>query len=115
MSKAKTAVAAEPAEVPQEPVTNQISNAPTDAKEYGLKPIDIQMINTIQQQANVALSNFISFVVMDRMAYPVDTQTRFEVDNDKNAVKVWQEPAVDVPTDSSNLAPGSAASAIGVK
>lgn len=60
-------------------------------KEFGLKDIDLQMINTINGLAQTSMSNFASFVLMDRFAYQVTGNSKFEIDFEKKSIKVWEE------------------------
>lgn len=60
-------------------------------KEYSLKDIEVQMMTTINGQAQTAMSNFVSYILMERMAYSVTPDSRFEVDFTKKTVNVWEE------------------------
>lgn len=64
-----------------------------DEKQFSFKQIETQMLQTIQGQSNVAMSNFVSYVLMDRLQYGVTTDTRFELTPDFQTVVAWQEEA----------------------
>lgn len=65
-------------------------------KEYSLKDVEIQMLNTIEGLKQTAMSNFVSYVLMERMAYPVTPQSRFEIDFGNKVINVWEEPKAEV-------------------
>lgn len=48
-----------------------------DEKKYSLKNIDMQMVKVMQ----APLSNFLSFLAIDRYNYPVTESTVFRIDN----------------------------------
>lgn len=53
-----------------------------EEKQYSLKPIERQMLNVLEQQYFTTLSNFLSFVSIERFAYTVTENTRFRVEGD---------------------------------
>lgn len=68
-----------------------------ERKEYSLKDIEIQMMNTINGQAQTAMSNFVSYILMERMAYAVTPNSRFEIDFVKKTVQAWEELPAEEP------------------
>lgn len=70
-------------------------------KMYGLKPIEEQMLQVMQQQHNVLISNFLSFIALERLAYQVTEQTRFRVEDGTLYISEnTPEPAPEVSTGS---------------
>lgn len=63
-----------------------------EVKEFGLKPIEVQLINTIQQ---AVMSNTISYIALERLAYQVTINTKFEIQGDK--LRIWEEDATETP------------------
>lgn len=63
----------------------------TARKEYSLKDVEVQMFSTIDGLKQTAMSNFASFILIERMAYPVTANSRFEIDFAKKSIKVWEE------------------------
>lgn len=51
-----------------------------DAKTYSLKEIEINLINLTQQQWQVAVSNILSFIALERLAYNVTENTQFTIE-----------------------------------
>jgi hypothetical protein len=69
-----------------------------DEKQFSFKQIETQMLQTIHEQGNlaleqnrVALSNFVSYVLMDRLQHKVTPDTKFELTPDFQTVVVWQD------------------------
>lgn len=52
-------------------------------KEYSLKNIELQLVQVIQNAYFTQLSNFLSFVALERLAYQVTEFTRFRVEDGK--------------------------------
>lgn len=50
-------------------------------KQYSLKPIQEQMITTIQQNFQAVISNFMSFIALENWGYTVTENTRFRVED----------------------------------
>lgn len=71
---------------PQQPQTNP--NRPDSAKQFELKQIEQQMLQFFQDQYFAALSNFLSFLCLERLNYPVTQATKFEVQEGK--LFVWE-------------------------
>lgn len=63
-----------------------------EEKQFGLKPIEIQMLNVFQQQYNNTLSNFLSFIAMERLAYQVTERTQFRVEGNTLYISEAAEP-----------------------
>lgn len=72
--------------------------AESEKKSYQLKPIETQLLNVANQQAQVMLSNLLTFIASERLAITVNEQTRYEISPDLKEFKVWQEP-VEVVTE----------------
>lgn len=53
-----------------------------DSKEYSLKGIETQLLQVFQQQQSVLLSNLLSYFAIERLAYDVTPNTRFEISPD---------------------------------
>lgn len=52
-------------------------------KEYTLKPIEVNLLTAIQQSHQAQMSNVVSFIALERIAYKVTEQTQFRVEGDK--------------------------------
>lgn len=50
-------------------------------KQFDLKPIEAQMLQVIQDTITNMMSNFLSFVALERLAYTVTPFTQFRVEN----------------------------------
>lgn len=50
-------------------------------KQFDLKPIEAQMLQVIQGTITNMMSNFLSFVALERLAYTVTPFTQFRVEN----------------------------------
>jgi hypothetical protein len=48
-----------------------------------LKPIEINLLQAIQQAHNSELSNILSFIALERLAYKVTEHTQFRVEDDR--------------------------------
>jgi len=57
--------------------------AKTEEKEYSIKNIELRLVETLQQTYFQNLSNVLSFIALERLAYPVTENTRFRIDGDK--------------------------------
>lgn len=55
----------------------------TMEKEYSLKPIQEQMIQTMQQSYQSQISNFMSFLALEFWGYTVTENTRFRIEEGK--------------------------------
>lgn len=64
-------------------------------KRYSLKSIDMQMVSVMQ----APLSNFLSFLALDRYNYPVTNNTVFKIDNGDLVISELEPPS-EVATDS---------------
>lgn len=58
-------------------------NSEPEEKQFGLKPIEQRMLLVLQEQYFGVLSNFLSFVAVERLAYNVTENTKFRVEGDK--------------------------------
>lgn len=52
-------------------------------KQYGLKPIELRLIESLQQSYFQNLSTTLSFIALERLAYPVTEYTRFRIEDGK--------------------------------
>jgi hypothetical protein len=52
-------------------------------KEFGLKDIELRLVETLQQTYFQNLSNVLSFIALERLAYPVTENTRFRIEEKK--------------------------------
>lgn len=57
--------------------------AKSEEKEYGIKNIELRLVETLQQTYFQNLSNVLSFIALERLAYPVTEFTRFRIEGDK--------------------------------
>ncbi len=55
--------------------------------EYSIKPIELRLVETLQQTYFQNLSNVLSFIAIERLAYNVTENTRFRIEGDKIYVK----------------------------
>ena len=60
-------------------------------KKFGLKPIELQMIKVLQDSYFNQLSNFLSFIALERLAYTVTQNTKYEI-QDGNLIIEEVEP-----------------------
>lgn len=49
-------------------------------KQFSLKPIQEQMVNTIQQQFQSIISNYMSYLAIENWGYNVTENTRFRIE-----------------------------------
>jgi hypothetical protein len=73
-------------------------NTPINAKQFSLKPIEAQMVNTINQQSIAAMSNFLSYIALERLGYTVTENTQFEL-GDSGKLLIWEGQPVRPPVD----------------
>lgn len=52
-----------------------------ETKKFSLKPIEQQMLKVFQETYYTNLSNFLSFIALERLSYPVTQNTKYQVDN----------------------------------
>jgi len=50
-------------------------------KAFGLKTIEVNLINTIQSLHQSQLANILSFIAIERLAYEVTENTRFRIED----------------------------------
>ena len=74
-----------------------MANKEADEKQFSLKPVELNLIRAIQEQSNVTLSNTISFIALERLAYDVTEFTRFRVEDNNLYIKE-DEPQEEVET-----------------
>lgn len=63
----------------------------SNEKQFSLKPIELQMVNVLQSTYFTTLSNFLSFIALERLAYSVTEHTKFRIEDGK--LFVWEEEA----------------------
>lgn len=57
-----------------------MSDKQDDEKQYDLKPVEMQMLNVMQDGYMNQISNFLSFIGLERLAYNVTPRTTYRVD-----------------------------------
>lgn len=62
----------------------------SEPKKYSLKPIESQLLQVINQQHSNMLSNVVSFIAIERLATPVDANTRFDLSEDLKEITITQ-------------------------
>lgn len=67
-------------------------NTKSESKQYDLKPIQVQMIRSLQDNHFNLLSNFLSFIALEFWAYNVTPNTRFSVSEDNKVTIVEVNP-----------------------
>lgn len=94
-----------------------------DTKKFDLNPIEQQMIGVINDQHMSMLSNFFSFIALERLNYKVTEFTQFRLE-EGGRLHIWEytpeKPPVDVAgagvstdkPDVADVAGGDAASAL---
>ncbi len=82
-------------------------------KTFNFKGIETQMLNVILQQQQVMLTNFLSFIAMERFAYQVTPATRFELATDLKSVKVSE--IEEKPAETPDKPASDTAQALGAK
>jgi hypothetical protein len=66
-------------------------------KEFSLKSVESQLLAIAIQQHQALISNLVSYYAIERLAYPVDANTKFELSNDLKQVRIYQEEAPEAP------------------
>lgn len=51
-----------------------------EEKQFSLKPVEIKLIEALQQSYFSNLANTLSFIALERLAYPVSQNTRYRVE-----------------------------------
>jgi hypothetical protein len=75
------------------------------SKQYTLKPIQAQMIQTINGQFQTMLSNFLSYIAIENWAYDVTTETQFKI-IDGNKVEITENTVEPVTSTTANAMKG---------
>jgi len=65
-------------------------------KKFALKPIEQQMLRVLQDSYFNQLSNFLSFIALERLAYTVTQNTKYEI-QDGNLIIEEVEPPKEEP------------------
>lgn len=55
----------------------------SESKQYGLKPLEMRMLEVMRNRHQEEFGNFLTFVATERLAYKVTANTQFSVDNEK--------------------------------
>lgn len=61
---------------------------PTEPKQFNLKPIETQLLSATQAQFQTLVSNVLSFIAIERLAYTVTENTQFAVSQDFTTVSI---------------------------
>lgn len=61
-----------------------------ETKKYGLKEIETSMLKVMVSQHQALLSNFISFIAIERLAIKVTDKTQFNLASDMSAIEVYE-------------------------
>lgn len=59
-----------------------------ETKEFSLKPIETNILMGIQQQMANITSLVLSYIAVDRLAYPVEQTSHFELSADLKTLKI---------------------------
>ena len=57
-----------------------MSDKKPNEKQFSLKDIELRLVESIQQSYFSNLSNTLSFIALERLAYPVTEYTRFRIE-----------------------------------
>jgi hypothetical protein len=77
--------------------TDPAATPAPESKQFSLKPIETQMVQSILQMQNTHLSNFLSFISLERFAHQVTPNTKFDLNEDLTAVTITELPPVEQP------------------
>lgn len=81
-----------------------MKNSKPEEKTFGLKEIELRMIQVMQGQAMEAMGNFLTFIATERLAYKVTANTQYKVEDGK--LVVWEnEPEQPAEQPTGNEAP----------
>ena len=87
-----------------------MSNEPKDnTKTYSLKPAETNMLRYVHSHQQAIFSGILSTVAIDRLAYHVSENTKFELNGDFTELKLSEMPAPETvaPTPEQSAAVGS--------
>jgi hypothetical protein len=73
--------------------------APADqpkVKEFSLKPVESQVLATMQQTHQAAFASVLAMLAQERFAYPVTQRTQFQLNPELTIIKIQELPE-DVP------------------
>lgn len=62
------------------------------SKQYSLKAIETQLLNTVMQQQATMLSNLCSFIAIERLNMTVTENTRFEINDGATEITISETP-----------------------
>jgi hypothetical protein len=57
--------------------------AKENEKQFDLKAIELRLVESLQQSYFGSLSNTLSFIALERLAYPVTSDTQFRIEEGK--------------------------------
>lgn len=67
-----------------------MSKKKSEPKEFSLKPLQQQLLNTEMQMYQSKLSNLLSFFAIENWAYPVDENTKYTLGENFETVTIEQ-------------------------
>lgn len=70
---------------------------PEDAKKFSLKPNESELIRGEMARHNTSLASILSFISVERLAYPVGQLTAFTLENDLAQLVIWENPSDEAP------------------
>lgn len=68
-----------------------------EKKRFSLKPNESELLRGEFQRHNISLASMLSFIAVERLAFPVDPQTAFTLEDDLKTLVVWQQPVEEPP------------------
>lgn len=85
-----------------------------ERKSFSLKPNESELIRGEFQRHQAALASLLSFIAVERLAWPVDQQTAFTLEDDIKTLLIWQKPVEPEipPIDLGTAAPSDTAKAL---
>jgi uncharacterized protein (DUF1778 family) len=69
------------------------------SKQFDLKDIEVQMIRMFANQYQVQLSNFLSFIALERLAQTVTDKTQFKLSEDLKTLIIQDQEEEVEPTE----------------
>ncbi len=73
--------------------------------QYSLKDIEAQYLRTMIESHQAQLSNFLTLTAVERLAYKVTVNTKFNILPGAKSLEIWEEePAPEVPGLDSSVA-----------
>lgn len=62
----------------------------SEKKTFGLKAIESQLLGTTHQNSQAIMSNILTLIASERLAYHVTENTRFDVSNDLSSITIYE-------------------------